>query len=49
MYEHVTDKTIEFSKVDTKDQLADGFTKPLTKHNFEEWRSKLLIDPDTEQ
>ena len=49
MYEHVTDKTIEFSKIDTKDQLADGFTKPLTRRTFEEWRSNLLFDPNTEQ
>ena len=27
--EHVTDKTIEFARINTKDQLADGFTKAL--------------------
>ena len=42
MFEHVSDKTIQFSKIDTKDQLADGFTKQLTRQNFEEWRSKLM-------
>ena len=47
MFEHVSDKTIQFAKIDTKDQLADGFTKQLTRQNFEEWRSKLMTATGT--
>ena len=31
LQEHVRDKTTEFEKVDTKEQLADGFTKALPR------------------
>ena len=42
MYEHIVDGTIQFWKVDTKDQLADGLTKALSRIPFEEWRNRLL-------
>ena len=42
MYEHITDKTIQFWKVDTLDQLADGLTKALKGPAFEVWRNRLL-------
>ena len=42
MYEHITEKTIQFWKVDTLDQLADGLTKALKGPAFEVWRSRLL-------
>ena len=38
--EHITDKTIQFWKVDTLDQLADGLTKALKGPAFEVWRSQ---------
>ena len=43
--EHVQDKTIEFARIDTKDQLADGFTKPLPLAAFRAFRAKLLRSP----
>ena len=46
MYEHVSNRTIQFAKIDSKDQLADGFTKQLSQHPFVEWRSKLLTATD---
>ena len=45
MYENIMDRVIQFSKVDTKDQLADGFTKQLGRVPFEQWRSRLLSAP----
>jgi hypothetical protein len=41
--EHVRDKTIEFARINTKDQLADGFTKALPAPAFKEFRSKVLV------
>jgi hypothetical protein len=41
--EHVRDKTIEFARINTKDQLADGFTKALSAPAFKEFRSKVLV------
>ena len=29
LHEHVRDKSIEFARIDTKNQLADGFTKAV--------------------
>jgi len=43
--EHIIDKTIEFARIDTKDQLADGFTKPLPLPAFRAFRSRLLQSP----
>jgi hypothetical protein len=43
--EHVHAKTIEFARINTKEQLADGFTKPLPLAAFREFRSKLLRSP----
>jgi hypothetical protein len=45
--EHVANGDIELSYVNTKDQLADIFTKPLDERRFKELRSKLnIIDSD---
>jgi hypothetical protein len=43
--EHVWSRNIEFSKIDTKDQLADGFTKALARPAFELFRNQLLVSP----
>ena len=42
LHEHVRDKSIEFARIDTKDQLADGFTKPLPGPAFMKFRSQIL-------
>ena len=43
--EHVLEKNIEFSRVDTTKQLADGFTKPLSLGNFRIFRNWMLHNP----
>ena len=43
--EHILNKTIEFARIDTKDQLADGFTKALKEQAFFAFRGKLLKPP----
>ena len=43
--EHVHDGTIDFARVNTQDQLADGFTKPLPGPAFFQFRRKLLYSP----
>ena len=48
LQEHVRDKTIEFEKVDTKEQLADGFTKALPNEPFESIRGRMLVHPDND-
>jgi len=40
--EHVTNGNIEVEWIDTKNQLADIFTKPLSKQAFTYLRNKLL-------
>jgi len=45
LQEHVRDGTIEFEKVDTKEQLADGFTKALPREPFESFRGRMLVRP----
>ena len=45
LQEHVKGKTIEFEKVDTKEQLADGFTKALPREPFETFRARMLARP----
>jgi hypothetical protein len=40
--EHVQNGTIEFAKIDTKDQLADGFTKVLGGPQFISFRDQVL-------
>ncbi len=40
--EHVKNKSIKVKKIDTKEQLADIFTKPIEKHQFEYLRNKLM-------
>jgi len=42
LHEHVQSKNIEFSKIDTKDQLADGFTKALPGPAFMNFRKQVL-------
>jgi len=48
LQEHVRDKTIEFEKVDTKEQLADGFTKALPREAFESFRGRMLVHSDND-
>ena len=43
--EHIWENNIEFSRVNTADQLADGFTKPLPKIAFERFRAAVMVDP----
>ena len=43
--EHIQNGTIEFEKIDTKEQLADGFTKALPREPFERFRDKMLAKP----
>ena len=37
--EHIWENNIEFAKIDTHDQLSDGFTKPLPEAGFRAFRS----------
>ena len=48
LQEHVRDKTIEFEKVNTKGQLADGFTKALPREAFESFRGRMLVHSDND-
>ena len=41
--ENVKSKTIEFSRISTQEQIADGLTKPLPRILFERFRSKVLV------
>ena len=43
--EQVQSGAIEFAKIDTKDQLADGFTKALGGPLFKQYRDKILHSP----
>ena len=45
LHEHVTNNNIEFARVDTSNQLADGFTKPLPGPAFFDFRSLMLHEP----
>jgi hypothetical protein len=40
--EHVQNGTIEFARIDTKNQLADGFTKALGGPQFVLFRDQVL-------
>ena len=40
--EQIHDRAIEFARIDTTNQLADGFTKPLAIVAFREFRDKIL-------
>ena len=40
--EHVKNKSIRVEAINTKEQIADIFTKPLEKHQFEYLRQKLI-------
>jgi hypothetical protein len=44
--EHVHENNIEFSRVDTTQQLADGFTKALSLPNFRIFRNWMLFNPE---
>ena len=44
--ELVHDNTVEFARIDTKDQLADGFTKQLPGPAFFEFRNRILHSPN---
>ena len=43
--EHVTEKNIRLEYVDTKEQIADIFTKTLPRETFEYLRQKLGVIP----
>jgi hypothetical protein len=43
--EHIWNNNIEFAKIDTKDQLADGFTKPLPLAAFRNFRKSIMVNP----
>jgi hypothetical protein len=42
--EHCRDKTIEFARIGTKEQLADGLTKALPLATFRLYRDQVLKD-----
>ena len=42
LWEHIQCKNIEFAKIDTKEQLADAFTKQLPGPAFLNFRNKVL-------
>jgi hypothetical protein len=46
LYEQVSMGNIEFSKIDTKDQLADAFTKALPEPAFLRFRGHFLVPYD---
>mmetsp|Transcript_10938 Transcript_10938/g.14234 ORF Transcript_10938/g.14234 Transcript_10938/m.14234 type:complete len:883 (-) Transcript_10938:637-3285(-) len=48
LHENVRNKVIEFARISTKKQLADGFTKALPGPAFKDFRSKVLVDPNVE-
>ena len=41
--EQVSQKTVKLEYVDTKEQIADIFTKPLPKEDFEHLRWRLGV------
>ena len=40
--EQIHDRAIEFARIDTTNQLADGLTKPLAIVAFREFRDEIL-------
>ena len=45
--ERVTRKQLDVRLVSTEDQIADGFTKALPRHKFEEFKSNLNLLENT--
>ena len=43
--EQVTEKNIKMEYIETKEQIADIFTKPLPRETFEYLRQKLGVIP----
>jgi hypothetical protein len=43
LWEHAIEKKIKLEYVKTKEQIADIFTKPLARENFEYLRKKLGV------
>ena len=43
--EQVSQKVVKLEYVDTKEQIADIFTKPLPKESFEHLRQKVGVIP----
>ena len=41
--EQVSQKTVKLKYIDTKEQIADIFTKPLPKEAFERLRQKMGV------
>ena len=46
--EHIWERNIEFSRIDTKDQLADPFTKPLPFPAFRAFRDIMMVERQAE-
>jgi len=42
--EHINSRNIEFSRINTDDQMADPFTKPLARPAFEKFRSLMMVN-----
>jgi len=45
--ERVTRRQLDVRLVSTEDQIADGFTKALPRHKFEEFKSNLNLLENT--
>ena len=43
--EHVSQKAVKLEYIDTKEHIADIFTKPLPKEAFEPLRHKIGVVP----
>ena len=43
--EQVSQQTVKLEYIDTKEQIADIFTKPLPKEAFERLRQKMGVIP----
>ena len=43
--EHIQENNIQFSRISTTNQLADGFTKALTNVNFQIFRNWMFVNP----
>ena len=42
LHEHIEEKNIEFNRINTKNQVADGLTKALPKETFLKFREEIL-------
>ena len=44
LHEQIEERNIEFTRINTKNQVPDGLTKALPKETFLKFRSEILID-----